>query len=447
MINWNRLIRKTSHPRSLLAKIAAGYITVLLTVGCIIYIGIHEWREIRSIETNVRQINRQKRTIRNVYMKMLELSLFCDIFTEWDEKDFNTYLKQKSAVDSLLYGLQELHPNARIDSIRILWKDKEQSMLQIKEIMRKQQQAGREIAGQLPQTAGQSPPKKTGRKGGFLKRLFGKKEKTETSPNASALHALNRTIADRQRQYARQLGIDFAQGEYTIHIDPDDWVEPKMLEELYKKAKSEHADMVICDYYVNRHDNQYHEVQKPTALDAETVLHDIFRGLHANCWNKLIRRSCYTEYDIRFPENLSYREDFCVITQLLLHPIKISYINQALYHYAQNPNQTSISFAKNEKTLHDQLTVVENVRSYLNGKYPECLNTLRADVACWLIESGFKDANEIRAEYSDLLNAGVIMSLPKNRRIKIFISFFLGKSVFHHIHHYISVIKHKWKNH
>ena len=82
-------------------------------------------------------------------------------------------------------------------------------------------------------------------------------------------------------------------------------------------------------------------------------------------------------------------------------------------------------FAKNEKTLHDQLTVVENVRSYLNGKYPECLNTLRADVACWLIESGFKDANEIRAEYSDLLNAGVIMSLPKNRRIKIFIFFSL----------------------
>ena len=204
MINWNRLIRKTSHPRSLLAKIAAGYITVLLTVGCIIYIGIHEWREIKSIETNVRQINRQKRTIRNVYMKMLELSLFCDTFTEWDEKDFNTYLKQKSAVDSLLYGLQELHPNAGIDSIRILWRDKEQSMLQIKEIMRKQQQAGREITGQLSQIAKQSPSKKAEKKKGLLKKLFRKKEKTETSPNASTLHALNRSIADRQQQYARQ---------------------------------------------------------------------------------------------------------------------------------------------------------------------------------------------------------------------------------------------------
>ena len=37
----------------------------------------------------------------------------------------------------------------------------------------------------------------------------------------------------------RQCGIDNAKGEYTIHADPDDWVEPDMLEELYKKAKEE----------------------------------------------------------------------------------------------------------------------------------------------------------------------------------------------------------------
>ena len=36
---------------------------------------------------------------------------------------------------------------------------------------------------------------------------------------------------------ARQMGLDNAKGEYTIHADPDDWVEPNMLEELYKKAK------------------------------------------------------------------------------------------------------------------------------------------------------------------------------------------------------------------
>lgn len=40
-------------------------------------------------------------------------------------------------------------------------------------------------------------------------------------------------------------------GEYVIHADPDDWVEPTMLQELYAKAVAEAADVVICDYYVD----------------------------------------------------------------------------------------------------------------------------------------------------------------------------------------------------
>lgn len=44
---------------------------------------------------------------------------------------------------------------------------------------------------------------------------------------------------------ARQLGNDNATGEYTIHADPDDWIEPNMLEELYAKAVEDDADMEI----------------------------------------------------------------------------------------------------------------------------------------------------------------------------------------------------------
>ena len=42
---------------------------------------------------------------------------------------------------------------------------------------------------------------------------------------------------------ARQCGIDNVVGEYSIHVDPDDWVEPTMLEELYEKAKKEAAPL------------------------------------------------------------------------------------------------------------------------------------------------------------------------------------------------------------
>ncbi|MCQ2057503.1 MAG: glycosyltransferase, partial [Bacteroidaceae bacterium] len=43
----------------------------------------------------------------------------------------------------------------------------------------------------------------------------------------------------------RQFGIDHASGEYTIHADSDDWVEPDWLEQLYSKAIETGVDMVI----------------------------------------------------------------------------------------------------------------------------------------------------------------------------------------------------------
>jgi glycosyltransferase involved in cell wall biosynthesis len=51
---------------------------------------------------------------------------------------------------------------------------------------------------------------------------------------------------------SRQRGVDSAIGEYVIHVDSDDWIEPSMIELLYAKAKEGDYDMVICDYYVER---------------------------------------------------------------------------------------------------------------------------------------------------------------------------------------------------
>ena len=56
---------------------------------------------------------------------------------------------------------------------------------------------------------------------------------------------------------ARQCGMNNARGEYVIHADPDDWVEPNMLEELYGKAKEENADVLICDTAGRLHNKKY----------------------------------------------------------------------------------------------------------------------------------------------------------------------------------------------
>ena len=148
---------------------------------------------------------------------------------------------------------------------------------------------------------------------------------------------------------ARQYGINNAFGEYTIHADPDDWVEPTMLKELYSKAKEENADMVICDFYAEYINKQIYIKQKPTVLDSETVFSELFQHLHGSCCNKLIRRSCYQTANVSYDLDLSFCEDLVFCLRLLLNSIKITYLNKAFYHYVRDVNPNSIVRYYNEK--------------------------------------------------------------------------------------------------
>lgn len=141
---------------------------------------------------------------------------------------------------------------------------------------------------------------------------------------------------------ARQCGIDHARGEYTIHADPDDWVESDMLEHLYRKAKEDEADMVICDYYVNTKGKQRYIKQRPSALDPHIVQRELFQQLHGSCWNKLIRRSCYITHKVKFPVGINLSEDTIFNVRLLNNDIRIAYLPKAYYHYVQNVNPNSL---------------------------------------------------------------------------------------------------------
>ncbi len=91
---------------------------------------------------------------------------------------------------------------------------------------------------------------------------------------------------------ARQCGMNNARGEYVIHADPDDWVEPNMLEELYGKAKEENADMIICDVW--------RDTSKKSTYVTATVMYIralcdakkmLFHSCIGSCWNMLVKRA------------------------------------------------------------------------------------------------------------------------------------------------------------
>ena len=110
---------------------------------------------------------------------------------------------------------------------------------------------------------------------------------------------------------AREYGLCQARGEYIIHADPDDWVEPTMLEVLYNKAQEEAADMVICDFFTNDSTGQSYVRQEPSSLSAHAVIKDLFIRLHGSCCNKLVRRTLYGT-DVHYPTGINYCEDLYV---------------------------------------------------------------------------------------------------------------------------------------
>ena len=150
---------------------------------------------------------------------------------------------------------------------------------------------------------------------------------------------------------ARQCGIDHATGRYTIHIDPDDWVEPKMLESLYKKAEETRADMIICDFFKDSYKGQEYIKQPPSNLEHCQILKEFFANLHGSLCNKLIKRECFTKYNISFPADINFCEDLYVVAALLKNKITVSYLPQAYYHYCLPLNKPSLSRNYTSETL------------------------------------------------------------------------------------------------
>lgn len=177
---------------------------------------------------------------------------------------------------------------------------------------------------------------------------------------------------------SRQDGLDAATGEYVIHADPDDWVEPDMLEHLYAKALENGADMVICDFYqVNpKTGRKRYFVQRPEVLDAESVQRQLFRNLHGCVWNKLVRLEVIRKANVRFPEDYSFCEDLTFNTELLNQPLKIAYLPEAFYNYVWSATGGSLSSAYSERIEREEKLMNQRVLSLLADR-PETAEIAR----------------------------------------------------------------------
>ena len=196
---------------------------------------------------------------------------------------------------------------------------------------------------------------------------------------------------------ARNYGLDNAKGEWIMHIDGDDWIEPTYIEELYNAAIKNKADIAICGFRFAFEDGRYIE-EHPTVWDDDksASLNRYIASVWTTACGSIHKSSIYKDNGVISPKNITYCEDFHLMARLCYFADKVVSIDRPLYNYRQQ--SSSIMHSLNKKTWKDELTTYKEIIDFFRnqgelGKYIKAMSwrTLKAAQDMTLNPSRFKE--------------------------------------------------------
>lgn len=152
--------------------------------------------------------------------------------------------------------------------------------------------------------------------------------------------------------YARNIGIENANGKYVMFVDSDDYLVENSLEAV-KQLLTKDIDVLRCSYIVNG--------KKEMIFTKKTFdMYEFFQKTNQNVvWGQAIKRELLN--DIRFNEEIFYGEDLLFNCQLYKKCKNIKYTDIVLYNYRQSVDSVSRNY-KNSKVKNkiDNLIYVFN---------------------------------------------------------------------------------------
>ncbi|MBD5362479.1 MAG: glycosyltransferase family 2 protein [Bacteroides sp.] len=189
-------------------------------------------------------------------------------------------------------------------------------------------------------------------------------------------HSRNRGLAA-----ARQTGLDAARGEYVLQLDSDDYFEPDMLEVMYRAAVANNSDVVVADFFYSYHEGD--EYQKCYVADSkEVLLNNIIatwrpekKTAYAYVWNKLTRRSLFTEHNIRSFEGINVGEDLIATIRTLYYASVVTKVDRAFAHYNKH-NIGSYTHDVSVTSTRQRMRATDVVADFLSPKSPAYNQTL-----------------------------------------------------------------------
>lgn len=198
--------------RVLQMKILSSYAILLIVIGCMIIVLLHEHQRMKEIETDSANIWGIRQKIEVAHRYIIELATRGESAISWENADYEAYRDCRLRTDSLLVTLQGYCTNfvrpGQLDTLRNLLSDKETHLIRIRQAFKMQKEADSLLANRLPIITRQTTHSEevVKRKKG-LAGWFGKKETVKSTKPVQQLHKLNEQLIGMQQEHTHNLEV------------------------------------------------------------------------------------------------------------------------------------------------------------------------------------------------------------------------------------------------
>lgn len=187
-------------------------------------------------------------------------------------------------------------------------------------------------------------------------------------------HTFNRGLAA-----ARNTAIENARGEYIIHLDSDDWLEPDAVENLVKKQIETNADIVSGNAIAHYSDRE-ELMREPEYTDRLLMMrHMVELTMDHVIWRRLIRRSLYVNNRIKCVEGVNIGEDHHTLPLLIYYAENCVKLEAVVYHYnCQNVNSymRKTDYSHLVKMMKSDLASINILLQFFEDKDYICMQQL-----------------------------------------------------------------------
>ena len=183
---------------------------------------------------------------------------------------------------------------------------------------------------------------------------------------------------------ARNLALRHAKGEWVTFLDSDDWFAPERLERLVCAAEDRGVDAICDDIWLFSEADKrvIGSSYKNRGLCLEDYklmsVADLVK-LRLIAIQPLIRRSLIEKYNLSFPENYRYGEDYYLYFSLAAHDVLFCFDPIPMYFYRKHTNSITYNYG-------DHISeTISMIKTLLDEPHIKS-NYILVDIFNWLIK-------------------------------------------------------------